>query len=290
MCFIDLSYDKKVDTRMENKKLIPIPVSGCSPEMADAIANFNAAVTPSHTLRSRRYSLWTLVSTHIDAAAESAMKLTPHRLSERYSFSEHAKRLGCNDAVKVLRFFNKKHAVSETYYDFETLVYLLYFIKSRDNFDKPRLAFSIEEHPFCELCWRFTVAFDSYSEGEDKPTGSIRYCTEHIPSSTNSCYRNDHRHRESFKEWLRILGAEKVSSPSSDLTDQINIRKKAYNFSHAKLTERRIKILKLYAMGLSQAEIARQLGITRQAVSKSLYKLRGYFSTWVEVSLTNILD
>ena len=132
------------------------------------------------------------------------------------------------------------------------------------------------------------MAFDSYSKGEDKPTGNIRYCTEHIPSSTNSCYRNDHRHRESFKEWLRILGAEKVISPSYDPTDQINIRKKAYDFSHARLTERRVKILKLYAMGLSQAEIARQLGITRQAVSKSLYKLRGYFSSWGKIALEAI--
>lgn len=262
----------------------PKLVRGCSSELAAALVSFNAAVTPSHTPRSRRYSLWTLVSTHIDEAAESAMRMTPHRLNEKYSFSEHAKRLGCDETVKILRFFNRRHAVSETYNDFEMLIYILYFIKSRDNLDKPRLTFSIEEHPFCELCWRFTVAFDSYSEGEDKPTGNIRYCAEHIPSSASSYYRNDHRHREKFEEWLRILGAQKVLSLSSDPTDQIHIRKKAYDFSHAKLTERRIKILKLYAAGLSQAEIARQLGITRQAVSKSLYKLRGYFSSWVQIA------
>lgn len=273
---------------MSNQK--PRPVNGCSPEMVVAIANFNEAVTPSHTLRSRRYSLWSLVSTHIDDTAESVMRLTPHRLNEKYSFSEHAKRLGCDETVKILKFFNRRHASTETYYNFETLIYLLYFIKSRDYLHKNRIKFSIHEKPFCELCWRFTVAFDSYAKGEDKPTGNMRYCEEHLPSSTSSYYRNDHRHRENFEEWLRILGAQKVLSLSSDPTDQIHIRKKAYDFSHAKLTERRINILKLYAKGLSQAQIARQLGITRQAVSKSLYKMRGYFRTWAEISLTNILD
>ncbi|WP_371827737.1 helix-turn-helix domain-containing protein [Vreelandella boliviensis] len=67
------------------------------------------------------------------------------------------------------------------------------------------------------------------------------------------------------------------------------MRRKAYDFSHAKLSERRIKILKLYAAGSTQAEIARQLGVSRQAVSKSLFKLRGYFNTWGEISLKSLI-
>jgi transcriptional regulator with XRE-family HTH domain len=44
----------------------------------------------------------------------------------------------------------------------------------------------------------------------------------------------------------------------------------------------------LYAAGSTQAEIARQLGVSRQAVSKSLFKLRGYFNTWGEISLNSL--
>ncbi|GKW48996.1 hypothetical protein NCCP2165_12110 [Halomonas sp. NCCP-2165] len=114
---------------------------------------------------------------------------------------------------------------------------------------------------------------------------NARYCEFHNQSSNPSAYRNDHRYRKDFEEWLIALGGEKELNLSSDLKHQEAIRKKAYALAHAKLTERRVKILKLYAAGFSQKKIADQLGISPQAVSKSLFKLRGYFTTWGGVAL-----
>lgn len=267
----------------------PKSIRGCSSELAAAVASFNAAVTPSHTLCSRRYSLWSLVATHIDHAADNAMERFSLGLNKSSSFSQYAKNNGCIQLMKDIKLLVRRiEGDSQFYADIDTLIEVLFFLKGRSPKENTAVLINVNCKPFCELCWRYTVAFDSYFRGDETPIGNTRYCVEHNPSVPNSSYRNDHRHRNNFEEWLETLGAKKELPPFSDPADQMPIRKKAYAFSHAKLSERRIKILKLYAAGSTQAEIARQLGVSRQAVSKSLFKLRGYFNTWGEISLNSL--
>ncbi|MCC4289635.1 sigma factor-like helix-turn-helix DNA-binding protein [Vreelandella aquamarina] len=285
----DLFYDKKVDSRMTTFRS-PIhqslEVEGCSPKMANAIESFYASVTPSYTLRSRRYSLVSLVAKHLDDAAESSMSRLSSRLSPNFSFSQHLKYTGCDNLIKILKFLSHQNRMTpELITDIDNLRKVLIFIKNRNASYSTAKKTHLLENPFCQLCWRYTIAYERYLNSGETEASNAKYCKEHSPSLNPSIYRNDHRYREAFEEWIVTLGGEKEFSLTSDLEKQKAIRKKAFSFSHAKLNERRKKILKLYAAGLSQRKIAEQLGITPQAVSKSLFKLRGYFSTWAQVAL-----
>ncbi|MGM0913091.1 MAG: LuxR C-terminal-related transcriptional regulator [Pseudomonadota bacterium] len=290
----DLSYDKKVDGCMATSSSPihkPLAVEGCSPEMAAAIEAFSASVTPSHTLRSRRYSLLSLIAKHIDDAAGISVKRSLEGFNQEKPFSQHVRHTGCNNLIKTFKLLSRQVRLTpQDQADIDCLIEVLFFIKSRTPSVSIAAEINLIEKPFCELCWRFTIAYDRYSNGEEAEMRNARYCEFHNPSSNPSAYRNDHRYRKDFEEWLIALGGEKEMNLSSDLKQQEAIRKKAYALAHAKLTERRVKILKLYAAGFSQKKIADQLGISPQAVSKSLFKLRGYFSTWADIALGQELE
>ncbi|WP_146802651.1 helix-turn-helix domain-containing protein [Bisbaumannia pacifica] len=290
----DLFYDKKVDSCMATSSSPihkPLAVEGCSPEMAAAIEAFSTSITPSHTLRSRRYSLLSLVAKHLDDAASISIRRTLSGFNQEKSFSQHVKHTGCNNLIKTFKLLSRQAGLTpRDQADIDCLMDVLFFIKSRTPSESIAAEINLIEKPFCELCWRFTIAYDRYSNGEEAEMRNARYCEFHNPSSNPSAYRNDHRYRKDFEEWLIAMGGEKELNLSSDLKQQEAIRKKAYALAHAKLTERRVKILKLYAAGFSQKKIADKLGISPQAVSKSLFKLRGYFSTWADIALGQELE
>lgn len=288
MCFTDPFYVKKSLQKMDLysfARIKPKPVQGCSSELAAAVVTFSAAVTLSHTSYSRRYSLWSLVAIHIDEAAENCMRLSTQTLSEEHSFSKHAKQLGCNSTIEVLRLINKRQENTQIYSDFETLIEILNFIKSRSPHEQIERFANVDENPFCELCWRFTMAYNQKIQDEDELWGSPRYCKQHNPCDPHSLYRNDHRFRKSYEIWLGILGGYVELPPfQSPDKEQIKIRKEAYKLSQIRITKRRKEILELLINGATQSEISRQLGISRQAVYNSLLDIREQTTNWSKIA------
>lgn len=282
--------DHNLSTFLRSK---PEPIPGCSSRLASSVISFNAAVTPSHTLYSRRYSLWSLVANHIDEAAEASLQETKPRFDEKYRFSKHAKMIGCSNTIKAFRIINRGQDNSQTYADIETLMEVLYFIKSRSATAQNKRFANIDEKPFCELCWRFTIAYEQKIQNEGELWGSPRYCKRHNPSDPFSLYRSDHRHRKNFETWINILGGSVELPPfQKPYQENINIRKDAYKLAQVKITTRKKEILELLINGHSQSEISRQLGISRQAINKSLSKIRVNIDSWSQVAkllLTSII-
>ncbi len=146
---------------------------------------------------------------------------------------------------------------------------------------------------YCELCWREsmrcvaqmnTKEADRLSPDARWRKLSNRYCATHDPSDRNSQYHSDLPYKQAF---LRELEALKGRGPSDFLfrfplpnsADTQELRKAAYDQVHSGLRPTttsleaepglREKVWVLHRDGLHQAEIARRLGISRQAVSKA---------------------
>ncbi len=111
---------------------------------------------------------------------------------------------------------------------------------------------------------------------------SSRYCSIHMPGSSK--YHADLRYKAAFDHHLSALLGMKKSDfafnfklPSSP--DMQEVRKTAYDQVHSGLhvnaaagkasLGQREKIYLLFREGLNQSEIARRLGVTRQAISKA---------------------
>lgn len=126
---------------------------------------------------------------------------------------------------------------------------------------------------------------------------SGRFCTAHRPrradGTWNPAYQRARRSSSQFTEELGRLtvsfasahGSRSSFEPSETqhYADQIlnssaagqivrpgGLRELARKITDARLTDRKKQIMLRLAMGASQAEIARELGISRQAVSKAL--------------------
>ncbi|TAN05069.1 MAG: ArsR family transcriptional regulator [Rhodanobacteraceae bacterium] len=149
---------------------------------------------------------------------------------------------------------------------------------------------------FCELCWRPTEYASCQQASPDDPamdSKNKRFCSVHNPSDSESRYRVDHRYKRAFRNELEHQRGWAVSEYSVEFTPTgptttAAQRKAAYDLVHARLhspdaDRKRVRSLKekayeLHGQGLSQSEIARQLGVSRQAVSKALQKMRGILS------------
>ncbi|MEB0025898.1 helix-turn-helix domain-containing protein [Pseudomonas sp. MH9.2] len=152
---------------------------------------------------------------------------------------------------------------------------------------------------YCELCWRETkrwVGLMDAGEGPGKyfPDArwrklSNRYCEIHDPSDPGSRYHADLPFRAAFRRELEALRGRGYSGfafrfPLPNGADTQELRKTAYDQVHSRLRPAttsltaklglREKIWILHEEGLHQAEIARRLGVSRQAVSKAWKSLR----------------
>jgi len=124
---------------------------------------------------------------------------------------------------------------------------------------------------------------------------SNRYCSEHRPSANgawNASYKRAMRSRAQFETELARLSKQscRVAVPLANTGDRLvdqyvwnyvghlalypdehsELRAHARRLVDAKLTDRKKQIAMLHALGHNQSEVARQLGISRQAVSKAL--------------------
>lgn len=147
---------------------------------------------------------------------------------------------------------------------------------------------------YCELCWRATKRWSSLMSTKEGPSKylpeakwrklSNRYCEVHDPGEPKSRYRRDLPYKQAFQRELEALRGRGSSGflfrfPLPNGADAQELRKTAYDQVHSKLRPvtaspatnpgLREKIWVLHKEGLHQAEIARRLGISRQAVSKA---------------------
>lgn len=166
---------------------------------------------------------------------------------------------------------------------------------------------------FCRFCGNLTEVTAYLERGEwpaqDDENFSLalrlssRYCSEHRPRHANGtwnpAYRRAKRSLEQFDLDLGRLGRQSTSlgkpkSNSGDLAidlyiynhvarqllqpaDKAELRSQARQMVDRKLSDRKKQIVMLLASGFNQSDVARKLGISRQAVSKALASIPGTF-------------
>ncbi|OZI78658.1 LuxR family transcriptional regulator [Bordetella genomosp. 6] len=167
------------------------------------------------------------------------------------------------------------------------------------------------KHGFCELCGELTEFADFMATVADKQVNDVelqdrkklelshQYCARHRPilanGSRNPAYRQAKRSLARFNLELDRLNRQcaKRATPQAASGDSLvdryfyhlmlsqtvqsadkgELRNQARLMVDSKLSDRKKKILILQWDGLNQSEIARKLGIERQAVSKALKSL-----------------
>jgi transposase len=155
-----------------------------------------------------------------------------------------------------------------------------------------------EPKPYCDLCWRYTVRYAALTLAGFKirsaPANlSPHYCEYHLPIENppeHNCYRSDNRYREAFHEELSALVGRQRSKYVFRLQPPRNadiqeVRKAAYDTVHCGVRPLRSihgsdeslaeRVWRLYLAGSAQADIARRLSVHRQAVSRTLKRLKG---------------
>ena len=144
---------------------------------------------------------------------------------------------------------------------------------------------------------------DIESDPDYKARLSSLYCSEHrakhLDGTWNPKYLQARRAHERFElELLRLIKQSATPATirphSSDIatnlyiynyvarqtikpSDENELRQQARKMVDRKLTDRKKQIIMLIASGYKQADIARRLGISRQAVSKAIAKIPNEF-------------
>lgn len=127
---------------------------------------------------------------------------------------------------------------------------------------------------YCALCWRLSLRSEKLGEGKSPipPDAGVRrlsnrYCAVHNPSDPDSRYWTDRRYREGFERQLVLLRVDQGLG-------EVELRQLAYKRAHEPRpvirhsSGLREKVQAMLVEGLSQAEIARRLGVSRQTVWK----------------------
>jgi Homeodomain-like domain len=134
----------------------------------------------------------------------------------------------------------------------------------------------------CSMCYKPTVFTVNAAKSASKlPTGQVayqtkisgskKYCSDHDPADSNSNYRKDLKRMKSFLYEVAAYRNQCRSEYKFRLNDVIGdeeARKAAFALVQSRIKGNKEKVLVLLDQGLKQAEIARQLGVSRQAVSK----------------------
>lgn len=312
---------------------ISIP-EGCNPELATGIAKLALEISPSHSITSRRFSVWSLVRQHVDQPFESAIaplrrhswgalvgNLVPSLawqspsldvLALATTFREAAlprikgspepasRAESVVSAVKqwdeCIRLAGRKARITAGQSHliptldamrllFAALLLLrprverdVYGISVRDSLTRP------DQYTLCELCWRESLRCAALNAGESRLRAmrlTNRFCQHHDPRDPYSQYRADVRYKAAFMREVDALECIEDSEFSFRFSlprsaDAQELRKTAYDLVHARLRPlgskvpgHREKIGALLVQGVSQSEVARRLGISRQAVSKA---------------------
>ena len=328
-------------------KRLPSPSAahtGSPAELAAGLAAFWDSITSSHSLTSRRHSLWTLIRKNIDLPFMKAMASIPpgqfHVLvdglrpslmwrspsqrvlatarsceeASHYYLRNPSKDLSAADqrigalmqwdeCLRIAaRFAPDGHGQIAYVASLDTIRSLIAKMKHFRPQREVDATGSVhkdsrtraDQDAFCELCWRPAMRTAALSAGV--PIGSAqrksgRFCPVHDPSNPNSKYRRDVRYKAAFKREVDALSKmdstayliSPVLPPGADFAD---MRRAAYNLVRARLRPAnssqpglRERVAHLRSQNITQSEIARQLGISRQAVSQAIQSMRTTIAT-----------
>lgn len=318
-------------------KRLPSPSAahtGAPTELALGLAAFWDSISSSHSLTSRKHSLWTPVRKHIDMPFQKAMASIPpgqfHVLIEglrpslmwrspsqrilaiartceganNYYLRDLAKDLSAADqrtgtlmqwdeCLRIAaRFAPDSHGQVAYIASLDTIRSLIAKLKHFRPQREVDATGSVrkdsrtraDQDAFCELCWRGTMRTRALTSGAHRGSAqrkSGRFCSVHDPSNPRSKYRRDVRYREAFRREVDALSkmdstAFLVSPFIPVGADFADLRRSAYNLVRARLRPAnsvspglRERVAQMLSQGMSQSEAARQLGISRQAVSQA---------------------
>jgi Transcriptional regulator, contains sigma factor-related N-terminal domain len=314
----------------------------CPERLSTGVTKFADALTASHSLTSRRYSVWKLLRLYVDEPFADALHyrgawqhelLTNFKpsLAGRHPGPQALSALGTHRApedlppspadtdqqslsvrtvinslecwIQCLRmavhscYASHVSAASKRFaHALDLMREVLHLIKRlrpryRSHSVFGRVSETTEyQGGCCELCWRPSMqAVDLEKAGRNK-SGRLRtdrFCEVHNPGDPNSRYRIDLIYKEAFTRELQAVYGFEETSYAFELPvllhpDEHMLRRLAYDRVHAKIRnprsqkERSLKerVWILHAAGQTQSEIARTLGISRQAVSKTMQQLR----------------
>ena len=316
---------------------ISIP-QGCDPELATAIARLAREISSSHSITSRRFSVWSLVRRHVDQpfadaiaalerhswsalvrefvpslawqspreemlvlAAEVAEASLP-RLKGSPAYNSRAESIvsAVTQWDECLRLVGRQARQKEGFGHLIPTLDAMRLLLARLSILRPHVERDVygvsvrddltrrDQYNFCELCWRQSLRSAALSEGRGAVRSrylSNRFCKHHDPRDPRSQYRADVRYKQAFNQELDALtnlgpSAYSFSFHTPRGADEQEIRKSAYDLVHSRIRTlnsrepgARERVATLLISGLTQAEIARQLGISRQAVSKAIRSL-----------------
>ena len=164
---------------------------------------------------------------------------------------------------------------------------------------------------FCEFCGQpseleaFRVDQSKWTEETDGSRRlSSKYCREHRTTrqdgGSNAAYKRGARNRTRYKRelerlsrqsWSVVTPRSRTGSTAADLfmlnligrdaiypDEQGRMRDLASRLVKSKLSDRKKEIVSMLASGMKAADIARRLGVSRQAVSKTLKSIPAEFS------------
>jgi DNA-binding CsgD family transcriptional regulator len=326
-----------VDMAGEINRQAEIPIhEGCDPRVAGAIRKF-ANRLDKYSSRSRRYSIYTLLSETIDGAWRDYIASLPDEyegkaccrtqilslMAEQNGFSSFH-----STFTFIARWARLSNAIASTenngptdhllvasksdlnaiHEKFEATVSSLRELASTAELKKPRRISAGRLNArrlkrYCELCGNppeLAAVISGVVWPQDNPNGkanlSSRYCSSHRPKhhdgSWNPAYRRARRNKEKFEgEVVRVehhtSNVPSISAAKSKgledpflwalmraqdlhLFEGNRLRNIARLLVDSRINLRRKQMVMFLAEGFSQSDIARRLGISRQAVSKTV--------------------
>lgn len=315
----------------------------CPSALRSGVSDFAQALTASHTLTSRRYSVWGLLKIHVDepfAAIISYSGSWDSELLQGFRPSIGWRQPGPSVMARLAMYPAVRHLCTPSTNASETapadeatraierwIQCLRLAIHSCDDAQGiappgsasftqaldlmrevlhllKRLRPGHRNHPelgrvpdhaagserCCELCWRPSMRWVATTESPHLLSSglkSARFCGVHDPSNPKSRYRTDLRYKAAFLQELDAVCNFSASAYAFELPglphpDAHMLRRLAYDRVHSgvrtpkarKNPSLKERVWALLRDGRSQSDIARELGISRQAVSSARKKLR----------------
>lgn len=277
---------------------------GCPELVRVAVAAFEQACTPSYTMTSRRYSIWSKVREYLDVPVAQALDALGQPelldgpfsrwLEMRLERGERKRlwRLSMQHRDMVHSALPKQQphdphltALLETLYEVGVFVSLRRASKSVGV--KPEKAAEVVNHgrkvspdyPFCELCWRETMRAEAEASEDKGCQGNAwkfsgRFCAEHNPSDPTSRYRVDHRYQQRFQDEVKRQWAlvKRKEGPWDEVPDEAELRMQAFVLARVPERTRVDEIWDMAQQGASWREIAERFGVSRQMVYKVLVR------------------